>query len=72
MQRFATEARLDDSMLKAEALYMLMVMYLIVIETYLNNIFRKLIKSDQNWANHDVAYKCWDMVMNQWSSLVLF
>ena len=23
---------------------------------------------DQNWADHAVAFKCWDMVMNQWSN----
>ena len=32
MHQFAAEARLDDSMLKAEALYLLLVIYLIVIE----------------------------------------
>ena len=32
----------------------------------------KLITLDQNWADHAVAYLCWDMVMNQWSKCFIY
>ena len=32
----------------------------------------KFIYLDQNWADHAVAYLCWDMVMNQWSNCFIY
>ena len=30
-------------------------------------IYLQTYESDQNWADHAVAFICWDMIMNQWS-----
>ena len=30
-------------------------------------IYFQIYESDQNWADHAVAFICWDVIMNQWS-----
>ena len=33
----------------------------------IETIYLQTYESDQNWADHAVAFICWDMIMNQWS-----
>ena len=51
INQFATEARWMTQC-QDKTLYLLYI----VIEAKLNNILGKFIKSDQNWADHAVAY----------------
>ena len=32
---------------------------------YVETIYSESYESDQNWADHAVAFECWDMIMNQ-------
>jgi hypothetical protein len=34
---------------------------------HVETIYLKTYELDQNWADHAVAFVCWDMIMNQWS-----
>ena len=44
----------------------------IIVVLFIMQLFEqytwKCINLDQSWADHAVAYNCWDMVMNQWSN----
>jgi hypothetical protein len=35
---------------------------------HVETIYLKTYELDQNWADHAVAFVCWDMIMNQWSN----
>jgi hypothetical protein len=36
---------------------------------HVETIYLETYELDQNWADHAVAYVCWDMIMNQWSKV---
>ena len=36
---------------------------------HVETIYLEMQKLDQNWADHAVAFACWDMIMNQWSKV---
>ena len=36
-----------------------------VVKQY-DKIYLETHELDQNWADHAVAFLCWDMIMNQW------
>ena len=33
---------------------------------HVETIYLETYELDQNWADHAVAFVCWDMIMNQW------
>ena len=35
---------------------------------HVETIYLKTYELDQSWADHAVAFVCWDMIMNQWSN----
>ena len=39
---------------------------------HVETIYLKTYELDQNWADHAVAFVCWDMIMNQWSKVFHF
>ena len=36
---------------------------------HVDTIYLETYELDQNWADHAVAFVCWDMIMNQWSKV---
>ena len=36
---------------------------------HVDTIYLETYELDQNWADHAVAFECWDMIMNQWSKV---
>ena len=36
---------------------------------HVETIYLETYELDQNWADHAVAFVCWDMIMNQWSKV---
>ena len=36
---------------------------------HVDPIYLETYKLDQNWADHAVAFVCWDTIMNQWASV---